>query len=274
MLPFPWPFRAEFKYADIISEGLTLIALVALLTCAHQLHRAYGRRRNWMLAELGLATSALGSFLDLMDEFLVLPQIVPLVIKNSLICAGSIVATVYVVAAARELVVAARVDGLTSLYNRRYMIEALGKEVLRAQRHSLEFSLAFIDVNDFRKVNNVLGHMQGDAVLECVSQVITATSRGSDFASRWGGDEFVVLLTGTGKDGAKAFSSRFHDRMDQAILQLEMPLDVKVSSGFATYPEDGLTGENLIKVADYRMYQVKRSRTVSLKRSSFRLRRP
>lgn len=274
MLPFPWPFKAEFKFSDIISESLTLIAFVAALLCAHQLHRAYGRRRNWLMVELGLGTFAAGAFLDLMDEFFVFPQVVPRVIENSLICAGAIVTTVYVLAVARELVVAARVDGLTGLYNRRYILEALGKEVLRAQRHGLEFSLVFIDVNNFRKVNNALGHMQGDAVLECVSKVITTTSRGSDLASRWGGDEFVVLLAGTGKEGAKAFSGRFHERLDQAILQLEMPFDVKASSGFATYPEDGLTGENLLKVADYRMYQVKRSRTASLKRSSLHLRRP
>ncbi len=274
MLLFPWPFKAEFAFSDIISESLTLIALIVALLCAHQLHRVYGRRRNWLMVELGIGAFVLGVFLDLMDEFFVLPQVVPRVVENSLICAGAIVATVYVVAVARELVTAARVDSLTGLYNRRYVLEALGKEVLRSQRHGLQFSLVFIDVNNFRRVNNALGHMQGDTVLECVSKVITTTSRGSDLASRWGGDEFVVLLAGTGNEGAKAFSARFHERLDQAILQLEMPLDVKVSSGFATYPEDGLTGENLLKVADYRMYQVKRSRTASLKRSSLHLRQP
>lgn len=270
---FPWPFKAELKFPDIISEALIITAFVGALFCIHQLAGAYGRRRNWLMVELGLGALIVGTVLDLLDEFFVLPQVIPRVIENSLICAGAIVTTVYLIAVARELVTAARVDSLTGLYNRRYMLEALGKELLRSQRHGLEFSLVFIDVNNFRRVNNMLGHMQGDAVLECVAKVITTTARGSDLASRWGGDEFVVLLAGTGTEGATAFSSRFHERFDQAILQLEMPMDVKVASGVATYPEDGATGENLLKMADYRMYQVKRARTAS-KRSSLRLHNP
>jgi len=274
MLPLPWPLKVELKPSDIISESLILVAVIALLICVHLLHQAYGRRQAWMLAELGLLTFALGAALDILDEFFTLPQIVPRVIENSLICVGAIITAVYALIVARELVTAARIDSLTGLYNRRYIIEALGKEVMRAQRHGLEFSLVFIDVNNFRKVNNVLGHMQGDSVLQCVSKVITSTSRGSDLASRWGGDEFVVLLAGTAKEGAKAFSDRFRERLNQAILQLEMPFEITVSSGASTYPEDGVTGESLLKVADYRMYQVKRARTMSLKRSSLHLRRP
>lgn len=274
MLPLPWPLKTVLKPSDIISESLTLVAIIALLICAHLLQQAYGRRKAWMLAELGILTFGIGTALDVLDEFFTLPQIVPRVIENSLICVGAIITAVYALGIARELVTAARIDSLTGLYNRRYMIEALGKEIMRAQRHGLEFSLVFIDVNNFRKVNNVLGHLQGDSVLQCVSKVITSTSRGSDLASRWGGDEFVVLLAGTPREGAKAFSDRFVERLNQAILQLEMPLEVTVSSGASTYPEDGLTGESLLKVADYRMYQVKRARTMSLKRSSLHLRRP
>jgi diguanylate cyclase (GGDEF)-like protein len=174
----------------------------------------------------------------------------------------------------RGLVAAARIDGLTGLSNRRYMLESLNKEVLRAQRHGLQFSIVFLDVDNFRRVNNVLGHIQGDTVLECVSKIITSTIRGSDIASRWGGDEFVVLLAGTAREGAKAFSDRFLERLNRAIHQLEMPFEIAVSSGTSTYPEDGVTGESLLKVADYRMYQVKRARTASLKRSSLHLRRP
>lgn len=141
-------------------------------------------------------------------------------------------------------------DPLTGLPNRRATVERFAGEVARAARHGREFALLLFDVDHFKRVNDTLGHLAGDAALRDVAAVLDGNKRAVDVAGRIGGEEFVVLLTEEGREGALAAA----DRLREAVARL---LTVTVSGGLAVYPSDGLDWDQLFAVADQRLYAAK-----------------
>ena len=93
----------------------------------------------------------------------------------------------------------AQEDALTGLYNRRYFTEVAEKEIERAKRYSLPISMIMLDIDQFKSINDENGHLVGDAVLRSIGKQLQATFRTSDITSRFGGDEFLILLTHTGE---------------------------------------------------------------------------
>jgi diguanylate cyclase (GGDEF)-like protein len=101
-------------------------------------------------------------------------------------------------------------DDCTTLYNARHMGFVLETEVYRSQRYAYEFSLVFIDLDHFKVVNDTHGHLVGSKLLNEVGQVIETACRRIDYAFRYGGDEFVILLPQTSKENACTVARRFH----------------------------------------------------------------
>lgn len=158
----------------------------------------------------------------------------------------------------RRARVEARVDRLTGLFNYRWMTEALGKEIRRAQRYGTPLALSVIDVDGLKSVNDRFGHAAGDALLRHVAGKITAALRQTDSAARVGGDEFVVLLPATDIAGARQVAERILSaiRTDAPVVN-NSQLPVAASLGVAEWVE-GWDVKRLFRAADRAMYAAKR----------------
>lgn len=160
----------------------------------------------------------------------------------------------------RELQVSARTDALTGLYNRRLFEEHLDKEVSRAQRSGAQLALVILDLHRFKEVNDQNGHQMGDRALRLVADAAADTLRASDFAFRIGGDEFAVLLPHCDLDRCAALSRRLRARYETLVRELALEVPVALDYGIAVLPEDGRRPDDLVRVADRRLYEMKNSR--------------
>src|SRR5882724_274739 len=139
-------------------------------------------------------------------------------------------------------------DDCTGLYNARHLYKTLEAEVYRSARFGYEFSVIFIDLDHFKQVNDVHGHLIGSKLLGDIGYRIKATLRLIDYAFRYGGDEFVVLLPQTGKDQAIVVAKRLRDIIRSSPFPMDnnLMLDVKASMGVASYPEDAKSAHEII----------------------------
>src|SRR6202041_88727 len=150
-------------------------------------------------------------------------------------------------------------DDCTGLYNARHLYKTLETEVYRSSRFGYEFSVLFIDLDRFKHVNDTHGHLIGSKLLAEIGDLVKAQLRLFDFAFRYGGDEFVVLLPQTGKDQALVVAKRLRDalRASNFCGDEGLNLNVRASIGLATYPHDARDAHDIIRQADEMMYLVK-----------------
>jgi diguanylate cyclase (GGDEF)-like protein len=150
-------------------------------------------------------------------------------------------------------------DDCTGLFNARHLYKTLETEVYRSARFGYQFSVIFIDLDHFKAVNDTHGHLVGSRLLAEIGYLIKAQLRLIDFAFRYGGDEFVVLLPQTGKDQAVVVARRLQDslRTGNFCREQGLNLNVRASMGLATFPHDAQTPHDIIRQADEMMYVVK-----------------
>ncbi len=150
-------------------------------------------------------------------------------------------------------------DALTGLYNRRRFHDVLSKEFERSKRYANPVSLIMLDIDHFKKVNDNYGHQTGDTVLREVGSIITASIRDIDTASRFGGEEFMVVLPNTEKENAKVGAERMRAAIAQHIFpEIEGPITVSI--GVTGLPDPGLANEDrLVRCADYALYRAKQN---------------
>jgi diguanylate cyclase (GGDEF)-like protein len=152
----------------------------------------------------------------------------------------------------------ARHDPLTGLPNRRAFQERLELTLARAQRSGERFALLFIDVDQFKSINDRWGHEGGDAALKIVAQRLSAAVRKADAVARMGGDEFVVLLENpTRREDIVVIAEKLLDSMHSPILHAGQEMQVGFSIGISQYPDDGDTAAALLSRADHAMYATK-----------------
>ena len=152
----------------------------------------------------------------------------------------------------RELETLSRHDALTGLLNRRAFDQALRLEIMRAKRSATPLALLYVDIDDFKAVNDALGHQKGDEALRLLAAVLTETGRESDIIARLGGDEFCVVLPGVGRDGANEYCARFA----RALRERDPALAVSVGLSL-TGPLEFEEPERLLHAADMNMYEEK-----------------
>ena len=150
-------------------------------------------------------------------------------------------------------------DPLTGFFNHRYLHERLSEEVVRAVRTRQPLSVVMLDLDDFKLVNDTLGHVYGDRVLVHVAELMRSTLRQSDITARYGGDEFAVILPDTDRDGAARAADRILEafRMSPFAAEGRRPFPVGASIGIASHPDDGRSATDLIAVADAGLYASK-----------------
>ena len=152
-------------------------------------------------------------------------------------------------------------DDTTGLYNVRHLYNVLGRELLRSSRHQMPVSLAFLDLDRFKLVNDVHGHLVGSELLASTGKRLQELSRKQDWCFRYGGDEFVILMPDTGAEAALDLADRLLDSLMATHFRMKsgIELTVQASVGLSTAPVDGATVHTVIGAADERMYLVKNS---------------
>ncbi len=153
-------------------------------------------------------------------------------------------------------------DGLTNVYNYRYFVRELRKEVARTKRYNTPFSLIMLDIDFFKEYNDLHGHLEGDEVLRAISRLLILNTRSTDIVARYGGEEFVIILPGIKKKEALTFAEKlrklvkdyqFPDKVHQE------PCSLTISIGVASCPEDSDDPIDLVRMADQALYRAKQN---------------
>ncbi len=150
-------------------------------------------------------------------------------------------------------------DAVTGLYNHRYFREQLQHEVERSSRYGTPLSLVLLDMNNFKGVNDRYGHFMGDRFLGMVGEVIARQVRSSDVGARYGGDEFVIILPSTTLEEAHATAEKLSAAVSAcaAMTSSGDPVQLGISFGVASCPDEASTPSSLIEKADARLYEAK-----------------
>jgi len=146
-------------------------------------------------------------------------------------------------------------DALTDVYNRRYFAVRMEEEFKRHCRFGEPLSLALVDLDHFKEINDRFGHRAGDEALRDVSQLLVKHSRSFSIVTRWGGDEFAIILVNTSKTGGLTYAERIRNVIE---LHRFTHAPITVSLGVASLPEDATTIDDLIVAADRALYDAKR----------------
>lgn len=151
------------------------------------------------------------------------------------------------------------VDGLTQIHNKRYLYEALEREVLRARRHDRPLSILMFDIDFFKRVNDQYGHLAGDYVLRELARVVQGRIRRDEVFARYGGEEFVIALPETPLEGAVSLAQNLRARVAEHtfVFQGER-IPVTVSIGAAVLNPNDKTATDLVQRADEKLYEAKR----------------
>lgn len=202
-----------------------------------------------------LAPLLLGSFSDTQALVLALIEAACLIA----VAAGIVVLVRRLRASHEALWALARRDELTGVGNYRALHERLQGEIARHHRHSREFALVLLDLDGFKQVNERFGHLEGDRLLAEIGAALGGELRGEDSVFRQGGDEFAVIVPEANAEEAAEVAARLRDRVANRGSNGNGAHRISAATGFAMYPADGRTGEELLGRADRDLFASKRS---------------
>ena len=179
-------------------------------------------------------------------------------IEVATILAGQIAAVLGRTALEEKLRELAYHDPLTGVHNRRFFEEVVGKMISLASREGKPLGILYIDMKDFKRVNDTYGHDVGDVVLRTVAQRMNSVMRKNDVFARIGGDEFVVVLYGLSREKCVKVAEKLLREIEKPIEMSGKEINVSANIGIAVYPEDGRSWEELLKSADEALYIAKK----------------
>jgi diguanylate cyclase (GGDEF)-like protein len=159
----------------------------------------------------------------------------------------------------KKLQINAATDALTGLYNRRLFDEYCDKELNRAKRYGQHLAIVILDLHRLKEVNDRHGHLRGDHILQLAATTLRKTLRAADFAFRIGGDEFALLLPQTDTEQAVTLCRRVRSLYEGEVAPLKIEVGVTLDFGVAVHPQDGDQKSDLLRTADERLYELKRS---------------
>ena len=150
-------------------------------------------------------------------------------------------------------------DGLTKVFNYRYFMDVLSREIERARRFQEGLCLLMLDVDNLKTYNDAFGHLAGSRALTELADMLRLAARSIDVIAKYGGDEFAIILPHTDADGAVQFSRRVIEAVGDHLFEGDPRKRLTVSMGIATFPHSASDGTNLLKMADRALYQAKHS---------------
>ena len=153
-------------------------------------------------------------------------------------------------------------DGLTGLYNQMHFFELLDRETKNSQRHDMSYTLIIFDVDHFKNFNDSNGHLRGSETLKNIAALMKRKFRSTDLLAKYGGDEFVIILPQTDKVGAYLAAERLREAVEREPFpgaETQPQKKITISIGLATYPEHGLSDDEILNRADRALYFAKES---------------
>lgn len=152
------------------------------------------------------------------------------------------------------------IDGLTQVFNKRYFVESLERELSRSRRYRRNLSLIMFDIDHFKNINDTYGHLAGDAVLKQLCQVVHSRIRREDLLCRYGGEEFAILLPEIDHFNAKLTAEKIRRLVERTSFSFEdTVIPVTISLGVTTVDTDTIDPESFIKLSDEQLYKAKNS---------------
>jgi diguanylate cyclase (GGDEF)-like protein len=152
------------------------------------------------------------------------------------------------------------IDGLTQVHVKRYLLEQLDKELMRARRHARDLSFLMLDIDHFKRINDRHGHLAGDHILKEVARLLSQRIRRDETLARYGGEEFAIVLPETTLEGARALAEGLRERVEQSRFAFQGEIiRVTISIGGAMLDESDRTSLDLIQRADDKLYEAKRA---------------
>ena len=167
------------------------------------------------------------------------------------------------------------VDQFTGMANRLYFQQRFEREIRRTENYRQALALLMLDIDEFKRINDTYGHYAGDVVIKKMAELVKKNTRSSDLVGRYGGDEFMVLITSTTEEKAVSFAEHLREKIsttDIAIPGTEVPVRITISGGIALFPTHGQSTTDLFRAADDALYESKgRGRNRILLATSARL---
>jgi len=154
----------------------------------------------------------------------------------------------------------ASIDALTKLYTRGHFSQRFETEIRRSKNYGHSLSIILLDIDHFKSVNDTYGHQAGDIILMRLGEILRKSVRSSDIVARFGGEEFVVLMTSASRQQAHSFGENLRKTIESTEFKIpgkEFPLKMTISGGVATFPKDGDSTADLLRVADKALYDAK-----------------
>jgi two-component system cell cycle response regulator len=152
------------------------------------------------------------------------------------------------------------IDGLTQIFNKRYFLETIEREIARSHRYRRELSLVMFDIDHFKKINDTYGHLAGDYVLKHLAQTVKTRIRREDCFARYGGEEFSIVLPEIDGLNAKPFAEKIRQLVEATDFKFEnTSMPITISMGVSTLDMESTDPQALIKRADERLYEAKSS---------------
>jgi two-component system cell cycle response regulator len=150
------------------------------------------------------------------------------------------------------------IDGLTQIFNKRYFLETLEREIARSQRYRRALSLVMFDIDHFKKINDSYGHLAGDYVLKHLASTVKTKIRREDLFARYGGEEFAIVLPEIDGSNSKPFAEKIRQIVEKDEFRFEnTKIQVTISMGVGTIDDEAVDAATLIKRADDRLYEAK-----------------
>ena len=150
------------------------------------------------------------------------------------------------------------IDGLTQIFNKRYFLENLEREIARSQRYRRALSLVMFDIDHFKKINDSYGHLAGDYVLKLLASTVKSKIRREDLFARYGGEEFAIVLPEIDGENARAFAEKIRQIVEKQDFRFENArIRVTISMGVSSIDDEIADAAALIKRADERLYEAK-----------------
>jgi diguanylate cyclase (GGDEF)-like protein len=152
------------------------------------------------------------------------------------------------------------VDGLTQVHNKRYLYEALERELIRARRHNRLATVLMFDIDHFKRINDLHGHLAGDFVLKELARLVQSRIRRDEVFARYGGEEFCIILPETMLDGGVELGERLRQQIQDHVFVFQQDkIKVTISIGCAVLTDEDRNAGELLKRADERLYEAKNS---------------
>ncbi|MEZ4439110.1 MAG: GGDEF domain-containing protein [Polyangiaceae bacterium] len=150
------------------------------------------------------------------------------------------------------------VDGLTQVHNKRYLYEALERELIRGRRHNRHLAVLMFDIDHFKRINDLHGHLAGDFVLKELARIVQSRIRRDEVFARYGGEEFCIILPETMLEGAVELGERLRQQIEEHTFVFQQDrIKATISVGCAVLSDEDRNAGELLKRADERLYEAK-----------------